>query len=269
MLPPCCHRRFCADPSENSDRRYGAPGLRILLVEVRGFEPLTPAVRRQCSTGLSYTPRDPAKRSRGFWADLRQPSEGGGGGGAGGEGGGAGGDGESPAAGVGSPAAPAASRGPTMRSANRSPIALSSGRQNAWKFMRRFCLVGLENLPQFHSFASDCRSLIVTESRGSAQASPLGREVQNEAFMRIQPPVRERHVVVAHAEDQEAHETEEALGPERVRPRDAVGTAQHLLTRLEHRGERLVELLLDRLFPNGHVQSSFSSTSRRCRSSAS
>jgi hypothetical protein len=25
-------------------------------VEVRGFEPLTPAVRRQCSTGLSYTP---------------------------------------------------------------------------------------------------------------------------------------------------------------------------------------------------------------------
>jgi hypothetical protein len=23
---------------------------------VRGFEPLTPAVRRQCSTGLSYTP---------------------------------------------------------------------------------------------------------------------------------------------------------------------------------------------------------------------
>ena len=27
-----------------------------LNVEVRGFEPLTPAVRRQCSTGLSYTP---------------------------------------------------------------------------------------------------------------------------------------------------------------------------------------------------------------------
>jgi hypothetical protein len=26
------------------------------FVEVRGFEPLTPAVRRQCSTGLSYTP---------------------------------------------------------------------------------------------------------------------------------------------------------------------------------------------------------------------
>lgn len=26
------------------------------MVEVRGFEPLTPAVRRQCSTGLSYTP---------------------------------------------------------------------------------------------------------------------------------------------------------------------------------------------------------------------
>ena len=25
-------------------------------MEVRGFEPLTPAVRRQCSTGLSYTP---------------------------------------------------------------------------------------------------------------------------------------------------------------------------------------------------------------------
>ena len=28
-------------------------------VEVRGFEPLTPAVRRQCSTGLSYTPKKP------------------------------------------------------------------------------------------------------------------------------------------------------------------------------------------------------------------
>ena len=30
--------------------------LRFHVVEVRGFEPLTPAVRRQCSTGLSYTP---------------------------------------------------------------------------------------------------------------------------------------------------------------------------------------------------------------------
>jgi hypothetical protein len=29
---------------------------KALKVEVRGFEPLTPAVRRQCSTGLSYTP---------------------------------------------------------------------------------------------------------------------------------------------------------------------------------------------------------------------
>jgi site-specific DNA recombinase len=29
------------------------------MVEVRGFEPLTPAVRRQCSTGLSYTPVPP------------------------------------------------------------------------------------------------------------------------------------------------------------------------------------------------------------------
>jgi hypothetical protein len=28
----------------------------LCWVEVRGFEPLTPAVRRQCSTGLSYTP---------------------------------------------------------------------------------------------------------------------------------------------------------------------------------------------------------------------
>ena len=32
------------------------PDLRFSVVEVRGFEPLTPAVRRQCSTGLSYTP---------------------------------------------------------------------------------------------------------------------------------------------------------------------------------------------------------------------
>jgi hypothetical protein len=30
--------------------------LQVVYVEVRGFEPLTPAVRRQCSTGLSYTP---------------------------------------------------------------------------------------------------------------------------------------------------------------------------------------------------------------------
>ena len=33
-------------------------------VEVRGFEPLTPAVRRQCSTGLSYTPESTQGSSR-------------------------------------------------------------------------------------------------------------------------------------------------------------------------------------------------------------
>jgi hypothetical protein len=48
--------------------------------------------------------------------------------------------------------------------------------------MRRFCLVGLEILPQFHSLLSVCRSLIVIESRGSAHANPLGHEVQKEAF---------------------------------------------------------------------------------------
>ena len=89
------------------------------------------------------------------------------------------------ASGTGSPAAPKPRRGPTIRSANTSPIALSSGRQNAWKFMRRFCLVGLEILPQFHSLLSVCRSLMVIESRGSAHANPLGREVQNEAFRKI------------------------------------------------------------------------------------
>ena len=36
--------------------RRGVVLMTGLLVEVRGFEPLTPAVRRQCSTGLSYTP---------------------------------------------------------------------------------------------------------------------------------------------------------------------------------------------------------------------
>jgi hypothetical protein len=36
-----------------------ASDLLIYRVEVRGFEPLTPAVRRQCSTGLSYTPKKP------------------------------------------------------------------------------------------------------------------------------------------------------------------------------------------------------------------
>ena len=74
---------------------------------------------------------------------------------------------------------------PTIRSANMSPIALSSGRQNAWKVIRRFCLVGLEILPQFHSLLSVCRSLVVIDSRGSAHANPLGREVQNEAFRKI------------------------------------------------------------------------------------
>jgi hypothetical protein len=149
-----------------------------LFVEVRGFEPLTPAVRRQCSTGLSYTPRNRARVAEGP-APTAQPSDGGRGGGAAGGRGGAGAD-ES-----GSPAAPGAKRGPTIRSANRSPIALSSGRQNAWKFIRRFCLVGLEILPQFHSLLSVCRSLIVIESRGSDHASPFGREVQKEAFMKI------------------------------------------------------------------------------------
>ena len=33
------------------------------LVEVIGFEPTAPALRRQCSTGLSYTPRDRAEPS--------------------------------------------------------------------------------------------------------------------------------------------------------------------------------------------------------------
>ena len=37
-------------------REFLLVDLRLFLVEVRGFEPLTPAVRRQCSTGLSYTP---------------------------------------------------------------------------------------------------------------------------------------------------------------------------------------------------------------------
>jgi hypothetical protein len=32
------------------------PEITCYLVEVRGFEPLTSAVRRQRSTGLSYTP---------------------------------------------------------------------------------------------------------------------------------------------------------------------------------------------------------------------
>ncbi len=34
----------------------GALGRLVLLVGVRGFEPPTPASRRQCSTRLSYTP---------------------------------------------------------------------------------------------------------------------------------------------------------------------------------------------------------------------
>jgi site-specific DNA recombinase len=46
-----------------ADSAYEEPFASLLgshkgsMVEVRGFEPLTPAVRRQCSTGLSYTPR--------------------------------------------------------------------------------------------------------------------------------------------------------------------------------------------------------------------
>jgi hypothetical protein len=182
-------------------------------VEVRGFEPLTPAVRRQCSTGLSYTPRNRARVAEGL-APTVQASDGGGGVGAGG---GGGADGAWPVAGAGSPAAPGLRRGPTIRSANTSPIALSSGRRNAWKFMRRFCLVGLEILPQFHSLLSVCRSLIVIESRGSDHASLRARGPEG-GVHEDQAPVGERHVVVAHAEDQEPGESEQTLGQQRVRP---------------------------------------------------
>ena len=40
------------------------------IVEVRGFEPLTSAVRRQRSTGLSYTPNSP-QRNRAIRAGRR------------------------------------------------------------------------------------------------------------------------------------------------------------------------------------------------------
>lgn len=45
-----------ARSSTPSAMRNTAPDQCSSAVEVRGFEPLTPAVRRQCSTGLSYTP---------------------------------------------------------------------------------------------------------------------------------------------------------------------------------------------------------------------
>ena len=34
------------------------------LVELRGFEPLTPSMRTRCATGLRYSPRDGCQRSK-------------------------------------------------------------------------------------------------------------------------------------------------------------------------------------------------------------
>ena len=52
--------------------------------------------------------------------------------------------------------------------------------------MRRFCLVGLEILPQVPQLVVRLQgSLIVIESRGWDHANPFGREVQKEAFMKI------------------------------------------------------------------------------------
>jgi hypothetical protein len=37
-----------------------------LLVELRGFEPLTPSMRTRCATGLRYSPRTGSQRSK-YW----------------------------------------------------------------------------------------------------------------------------------------------------------------------------------------------------------
>jgi hypothetical protein len=34
------------------------------LVELRGFEPLTPSMRTRCATGLRYSPKDASQRSK-------------------------------------------------------------------------------------------------------------------------------------------------------------------------------------------------------------
>ena len=34
------------------------------MVELRGFEPLTPSMRTRCATGLRYSPRNASQRSK-------------------------------------------------------------------------------------------------------------------------------------------------------------------------------------------------------------
>jgi hypothetical protein len=65
LLPACCHGGICVRCFKMPQREYLSVDLRLSLVEVRGFEPLAPAVRRQCSTGLSYTPETRARVAEG------------------------------------------------------------------------------------------------------------------------------------------------------------------------------------------------------------
>ena len=43
------------------------------LVELRGFEPLTPSMRTRCATGLRYSPKTASQRSK--RGDLFAPGD--------------------------------------------------------------------------------------------------------------------------------------------------------------------------------------------------
>jgi hypothetical protein len=43
------------------------------LVELRGFEPLTPSMRTRCATGLRYSPKNASQRSK--LRDLSAPGD--------------------------------------------------------------------------------------------------------------------------------------------------------------------------------------------------
>jgi hypothetical protein len=92
----------------------------------------------------------------------------------------------------GPPPFPRAERGPAIRSATGHPPPRTRD---------RFCLIGLEFLPQFHSLLSVCRSPIVIESPRVGPGEPLRARGSEGGVHEDQAPICERDVVIAHAED--------------------------------------------------------------------
>ena len=51
----------CTEAGKGRSRVRNQP---LTLVELRGFEPLTPSMRTRCATGLRYSPWDGCQRSK-------------------------------------------------------------------------------------------------------------------------------------------------------------------------------------------------------------